>query len=114
MQTGSIEHGFNSLLSLKPLTEVLKKMIDERKPGARKLYQTLLDEIEVQPALLEPVSDPSLFLEHAELVESLLSTIFPPSTEENQGMHAISFPFRSETIYASPSFKEQFQFQLFY
>ncbi|HEY0749787.1 MAG TPA: GAF domain-containing protein [Chitinophagaceae bacterium] len=108
MQTGSIEHGFNSLLSLKPLTEVLKKMIDEGKPGARKLYQTLLDEIEVQPALLEPVSDPTLFLDHAELVESLLSTIFPPSTEENQGMHAISFPFRSETIYASPSFKEQF------
>ena len=108
MQTGSIEHGFNSLLSLKPLTEVLKKMINEGKPGARKLYQTLLDDIEAQPALLEPVSDPTLFLDHAELVETLLSTIFPPSTEENQGMHAISFPFRSETIYASPSFKEQF------
>ena len=108
MQTGSIEHGFNSLLSLKPLTEVLKKMIDEGKPGARKLYQNLLDDIEAQPDLLKPVSDPALFLEHAELVETLLSTIFPPSTGDNQGMHAISFPFRSETIYASPSFKEQF------
>jgi hypothetical protein len=38
----------------------------------------------------------------------LLSTIFPPSTTDNEGLYAISFPFRHETIYASPGFKELF------
>ena len=41
-------------------------------------------------------------------MESLLSTIFPPSTTSNQGIHAIAFPFRPETIYASPGFRELF------
>jgi len=104
----STENGFNSLLSVKPLTAVLKKMIAEGKPGARKLYQNLLNEIESKPELLEPIKDASVLKQHNELVETLLSTIFPPSTSANQGMHAISFPFRSETIYASPSFKELF------
>lgn len=83
-------------------------MIAEGKPGARKLYQNLLNEIESKPELLEPIKDASVLKQHNELVETLLSTIFPPSTSANQGMHAISFPFRSETIYASPSFKELF------
>ncbi len=104
----STENGFNSLLSIKPLAAVLKKMITEGKPGARKLYQNLLDEIETKPALLEPIKDALVLKQDSELVETLLSTIFPPSTSDNQGMYAISFPFRSEIIYASPTFKELF------
>ncbi len=42
----STENGFNSILSIKPLAAVLKKMIAEGKPGARKLYENLLAEIE--------------------------------------------------------------------
>ena len=108
MANETMEYGFNSLLSLNPLADVLRKMIAEGKPGAKKLYQNLLNDLESKPDLLKPIEDPSILLPHAELVETLLSTIFPPSTGENQGMHAISFPFRAETIYASPSFKEQF------
>ncbi|HVE60938.1 MAG TPA: GAF domain-containing protein, partial [Chitinophagaceae bacterium] len=104
----STENGFNSLLSIKPLVAVLNKMIAEGKPGARKLYQNLLHEIESKPKLLEPIKDAAVLKEESELVETLLSTIFPPSTSANQGMYAISFPFRSEIIYASPSFKELF------
>ncbi len=89
------ENGFNSLLSIKPLAAVLKKMIAEGKPGASKLYQNLLNEIETKPELLEPIKDASVLKQHSELVETLLSTIFPPSTSANQGMYAISLPFRS-------------------
>ncbi len=106
--TTSANHGFNSLLSIDPLVAVLRKMIREGKPGVKKLYQNLLTEIEAQPELLEPINDPAVWQKHHEVVETLFSTIFPPSTTANQGMYAISFPFRSETVYASPSFKEQF------
>lgn len=109
MQTQTTPHqGFNSLVSLKPLVVVLRKMIAEGKPGARKLYEGILKEIEAKPELLAPIDNASVLLQHAELIETLLSTIFPPSTSANQGIYAISFPFRTETIYASPGFKELF------
>jgi hypothetical protein len=104
----NIFEGFNSLLSLQPLVAVLKKMISEGKPGAKKLYQGLITEIESRPELLEPMQTAAPLIKDAELVETLLSTIFPPSTTSNQGIYAISFPFRSETVYASPAFKEIF------
>ena len=98
----------NSLLSLQPLVVVLKKMIAEGKPGAKKLYEGLIRDIESKPELLKPLPDSSALQKDAELVETILSTIFPPSTSSNQGIYAISFPFHTETIYASPGFKELF------
>ncbi|HEU4470455.1 MAG TPA: hypothetical protein VFR58_05180, partial [Flavisolibacter sp.] len=104
----TIYQGFNSYLSLQPLVVVLKKMIAERKSGAKRLYQGLIQEIESKPELLKPISDISLLDKEMDLVESLLSTIFPPSTTSNQGTYAISFPFREETVYASPGFRDIF------
>jgi len=107
-QFAQIHQAFNSLLSIQPLVSVLKKMITEGRPGARKLYEGLLQEIEAKPQLLQPTDNLTPLLENSELVETLLSTIFPPSTSANEGLYAISFPFRHETIYASPGFKELF------
>lgn len=98
----------NSLLSLQPLVTVLKKMIVEQKPGAKKLYQYLINEIESKPELLQPMKDASILEQDSELVETILSTIFPPSTTSNEGTYAIAFPFQAETIYTSPSFKKLF------
>lgn len=103
-----IHQQFNSLLSLQPLVTVLRKMIAEGKPGARKLYEDLLKEIEAKPDLLAPTDNLDPLVQNAELVESLLSTIFPPSTSANEGLYAVCFPFRHETIYASPGFKNLF------
>jgi hypothetical protein len=98
----------NSLLSLQPLVTVLKKMISEGKPGARKLYEDLIREVESKPELLRPMADTSALSGDAELVETILSTIFPPSTSSNQGTYAITLPFHTETVYASPAFKQVF------
>jgi hypothetical protein len=49
-----------------------------------------------------------LLKKHEVLVEALLATIFPPSASSNQGLFAITFPFSSETIYASAGFKAIF------
>ena len=104
----SIDQGFNSLFSLQPLVLVLKKMIAEDQIGAKRLYQGLLKDIEAKPELLQPMNDITALNKDIELVETLLSTIFPPSTTSNQGLYAISFPFHAETIYASPGFKSIF------
>lgn len=99
---------FKSYLSLQPLLAVLKKMIAEGKPGARRLYQGLIRDIESRPELLAPMENTQAIEKEAELVETLLSTIFPPSTSTNQGIYAISLPFRTDIVYASPVFKEIF------
>jgi len=98
----------NSLLSLQPLVVVLKKMIAEGKPGAKKLYEGLIREIESKPELLKPMRDISALQNDAELVETILSTIFPPSTSSNQGVYAITPPFDTDTVYTSPGFKQLF------
>jgi len=100
--------GFNSILSLLPLAKVLRKLIAEERPGAKKLYEQILKDIEAVPELLQPVQETSLLRTHAELVEALLGSIFPPSTSSNQGLYAITYPFSSETIYASPGFRKIF------
>ncbi|HVG16959.1 MAG TPA: hypothetical protein VM935_18445, partial [Chitinophagaceae bacterium] len=59
-------NGINSLLSLRPLIIVLKRMISEDKPGARKLYQPLLEDIQSKPELLEPIEDATVLMMHSE------------------------------------------------
>ncbi|MDQ3278178.1 MAG: hypothetical protein M3Q06_07620 [Bacteroidota bacterium] len=100
--------GFNSVLSIQPLVKVIKRMVEEDKPGAKKLYQDLLTELEAQPELLQPSIGQELLQQHEGLVEALLATIFPPSVSSNQGLYAITYPFSSEAIYSSPGFKRYF------
>ncbi len=102
------ERTFQSRLSLLPLVQVLKKMIAESKPGARRLYQGLIREIESKPDLLQTMDDTRPIAGEAELVETLLSTIFPPATSSNQGWYAIILPFSRNTVYASPGFRRIF------
>ncbi len=106
--TTDSNNSIHSLFSIKPLVQVLKKMMGEGKPGVRKLYGQLVTDLESAKGLQEAVSDDKILEEHQELLESAFSTLFPPSTAANQGMYAVCFPFQSETLYSSAAFKEQF------
>ena len=106
--SSTINNTFNTYFSLQPLVNVYKKMIAEGKPGAKKLYQGLLNELESRPQILQPTQNIADLEKDKELVETVLGTIFPPSTNSNEGLYAISFPFRFEAIYTSPGFKELF------
>ena len=97
-----------SVLSFQPLILVLKKMVVEGRPGAKHLYHNLITEIEAIAGLQQPIEDLSLLQQHQQLVETLLSAIFPPSTAANEGMYAVCLPFKRETAYASPSFQKMF------
>lgn len=99
---------FNSRLSLRPLVEVLKKTIAEGRPGAQKLYGEVIEKTSQHPELLEPLTDLSVLKPHSELVEMLLSTIFPPTTSENESLYCVTIPFQFETIYSSRLFHTLF------
>ena len=59
--------------------------------------------MESHPELLTAISDKTVLAPYSELIEELLSAVFPPTTQYN--IHAVSFPFKFQTVYTSPLFK---------
>jgi hypothetical protein len=94
---------FNSFLSFKPLVEGLKKNIAAGNPGMQRLYGRVVTDLESHPELLEAITDVSVLEPYSELIEELLSAVFPATTPYN--IHAVSFPFKFQTVYASPVFR---------
>lgn len=94
---------FNSRLSFRPLIDALKKNIAEGNPGMQKLYGQVVTEFELHPELMAPIDDLNIITPYAEIIQELLSAVFPPTTA-NQ-MYGISLPFDNTVVYASPLFK---------
>jgi hypothetical protein len=95
---------FNSRLSFRQLVAALKKNIAEGNPGMQKLYGQVVADFDKHPHLLETISDLSVLHPHKELIEELLSAVFPPTTANY--MYGILFPFKNLAVYASPLFKQ--------
>lgn len=106
MEDGAIHFSdslFNNRLSFRPLINALRKNIREGNPGMQKLYGQVVAAFESHPELMDPITDMSVIGPHSELIEELLSAVFPPTTA-NQ-MYGVSLPFSPEVVYASPVFK---------
>src|SRR5689334_11797636 len=69
----------------------------------KKLYGQVVKEIESHPELLETITDLSVLEPHTQLIEELLSAVFPPTT--NNLMYGVSLPFKFQAVYVSPLFK---------
>ncbi len=95
---------FNSRLCFKPLVMSLKKNIAEGNPGMKKLYGQVVAQFESHPELLNATTDISTVDHHKELIEELLSAVFPPTTSNY--MYGVLMPFKNEAVYVSPLFKE--------
>lgn len=93
----------NSHLSFCPLVKALKKNIAEGNPGMKKLYGRVVEEFELHPELMNTVTDLNILRSHTELIEELLSAVFPPTTANF--MYGVSIPFKHQAVYASPRFK---------
>jgi hypothetical protein len=98
------EFHFNSHLSFRPLVEALKKNIAEGNPGMKKLYGQVVQEFEQHPELMDTITDLSILKPNSELIEELLSAVFPPTTANY--MYGVSLPFSFTAIYASPLFEK--------
>lgn len=106
MQDGTIhfdEAVFNSSLSFRPLVNALKKNISGGNPGMQKMYGQVISQFESYPELMETITDLSILERHAELIQELLSAVFPPTSANY--MHGVSLPFNYHTIYGSPLFQ---------
>jgi hypothetical protein len=99
---------FNSRLSFVPLLNSLKNTIAQGKPGAQKLLRGIISSFESIPELIKPIEELSLLENHSELVETLLSTLFPPANSEADSIYAVAIPFTFNTIYTSPLFERGF------
>src|SRR5690242_15469280 len=86
------ESMFNSYLSFRPLLNALKKNIAEGNEGMKKLYGQVVKEMESHPELLEAITDLSVVEPHTQLIEELLSAVFPPTTSNL--MYGVSLPFK--------------------
>lgn len=95
---------YNSRLSFRPLVESLKHNIEHGNPGLRKLYGQVVEQFEQHPELLEPIDDFTVVDNHAELIQELLSAVFPPTTANY--MYGVSLPFKQTAVYCSPLFKK--------
>ncbi|MEO5947456.1 MAG: hypothetical protein ABIP79_11620 [Chitinophagaceae bacterium] len=107
MQNGPVnitEASFNSRLCFKPLVMALKKNIAEGNPGMKKLYGQVIAQFEAHPELLNSFTDTSTVKPHSELIEELLSAVFPPTTSNY--MYGMLMPFKNEAVYVSPLFQE--------
>lgn len=94
----------NSYLSFGPLIKALKKNIDEGTPGMKKLYGKVMEEFESHPELLTTITDLNVLEPYSDLIEELLSAVFP-LTSANY-MYGVSLPFKHRTVYASSIFKQ--------
>ena len=106
MQDGALHYSeslFNSHLSFRPLVNALKKNITEGNPGMQKLYGDVVKEFEKFPELMGTITELSIIQQHTELIQKLLSAVFPPTTANF--MYGVSLPFNHQTVYASPLFK---------
>ncbi len=105
MQDGMLHYTeslFNSHLSFRPLVTALKKNITEGNPGMQKLYGNVVKQFESHPALMNTITDLSVIEPHTELIQELLSAVFPPTTANY--MYGVTVPFKYQTVYASPLF----------
>jgi hypothetical protein len=103
---GALE--LNSTLSFAPLIEAWERTAAQGRPGARKLYQALLDKIKSHPELLRPIKDLNLLKKHEDWVDMLMATLFPVSNNDKEDIYAVGLPFGQEIIYSSPRFRELF------
>jgi hypothetical protein len=106
MQDGALlfdESLFKSNLSFSPLVRALKKNIEEGNPGMKKLYGNVVTEFESHPELMTTITNLDLLADHTELIEELLSAVFPPTTANF--MYGVAIPFKHQAVYASPRFK---------
>ena len=93
---------FNSRLSFYPLVKALKKNIDEGNPGMKKLYGNVVKQFESHPELMNAITNLNLLTSNTELIEELLSAVFPPTTANF--MYGVAIPFTQQAVYASPRF----------
>lgn len=98
------EFPFRCELSLEPLVAFWQQTGTEHHPMQGNLSTKLQRALRSTPALLEPIKDMSILTEHQELIDAMMTAVFPSTTWDNTYAAAL-FPFQMQSFYATPSFE---------
>jgi hypothetical protein len=95
---------FKCVPSLAPLIDFWNQMVSGNQTFRATLAGKIQEELIKVPELSGPLEDLSILSKHKELVDVLMSVIFPPSSWD-QDCSAAFIPFHLRSIYATPSFE---------
>src|SRR5262245_56991948 len=94
---------FPSELSLAPLVAFWQQTMHPEHPVEGALTVKVHQALQESPALLEPITDDSVIAQHQEIVDTLMSVMFPRASGDE--VHAAAlWPFHLRSFYATPAF----------
>ncbi len=94
---------FASELSLAPLVTFWQQTMHRDHPVEGALVAKVQQALQEAPALLEPITDGAVIAQHQEIVDTLMSVIFPRASGDE--VHAAAlWPFYLRSFYATPAF----------
>jgi len=94
---------FTCQLSLAPLIAFWQQAISTRHPIKEAIARMVQDQLHQAPELFEPITDQAIIVQHQELVDMLMSVVFPQASWE-QAYAAALLPFHLQSFYATPAF----------
>ena len=94
---------FASELSLAPLVAFWQQTMHRDHPVEGALVAKVQQALQEAPALLEPITDGAVIAQHQEIVDTLMSVIFPRASG-NEVHAAALWPFYLRSFYATPAF----------
>src|SRR5262244_651838 len=95
---------FTCQLSLVPLIAFWQQAIATQHPIKEAIASMVQDKVRQAPELLEPITDPALLAQHREVVDMLMSVVFPQASWE-QAYAAALLPFHLQSFYATSAFE---------
>ncbi len=96
---------YNSTLSLVPLIEYWQQALEEGNAIDGLLALRVMEQVRLAPELYDPIHDLSALAPHKEVVELLMTAIFPPALG-NDIIGAAIAPYRLKPIYATPKYHQ--------
>jgi hypothetical protein len=98
---------FKSTLSLEYLINFWKEEANHSNSYRSSHAKALLDELSNAPELVKPINDMDILKKYSDLVDQLMTAIYPASTWESQ-VSTSNPPFQFQSFYSSPMFNEIF------
>jgi GAF domain-containing protein len=98
---------FKSTLSLKYLIDFWKEEANHPNTLRSTHARHLLEQLNGTPELTKPISDLSILKNHTDLLDQLMSAVYPPSRWETQ-ISTSNAPFQFQSFYSSSLFNKIF------
>jgi hypothetical protein len=99
---------FDSKISFLPFVNYLKDKLTGSSNTTAKIYNYLIERLEAEPALLQPVEDINLLNENEDLLELLGTALFPVVAEQGKNIFAMAVPYQFTFFNYSTPFRKLF------